>query len=367
MTVPAALAVALLVGLLIAGVGYVVRGQRRRSDRPPPYLVALGALADGDEPTAFEELKNAVRENSGNVDAYLRLGDLFRRRNDPERALHIHRELAVRKGLPRATESRIQESLCRDHLALGRLDRAEEAAKEVARLTVDSTAGPELLLAVHLKRNDKEAAFRDKREILKREGRAKTGVFELADFRADQAADLLEEGKLKEAERILKEARKIESGSRRARLHGGRLLELEGDYSGAIEAWETMLREGDEGAETLFQNLERVRFLEGSFSDMEGTYRRFLERTPTSTPATFGLARFLRRKGHLDEALEICRSGLHADAESDTLRPLLLALLLQTNRVAEAEAVLNEWMADGHHPPRHATEGGSGSMSEITA
>jgi len=365
MTVWAALALAVLVGVLAAVVAAVLRGQRAREGRRPPYLVALGALADGDEETAFLELKNAVRADTGNVDAYLRLGDLMRRRKDPERALHLHRELAVRKGLSRESLARIHESLCRDNLALGRLDRAEEAAKESARLAPESVTGPELLLEVHERRGDPDAAFRDKREVLKREGRLKTGAFELADFRANQALPLLEGGRLKDAERILKEARKIESGSRRAQLYGGRLQELSGDYSGAIESWEAILREGDGDVDAVFDNLERVRFLDGSFSDMEGTYRRFLERIPNHPAATFGLARFLRRKGHLEEALDVCRSGLHADPQSETLRQLLLALLLQTNRVAEAEAVLNEWMADGA-THRHAREEGPGTMFEVS-
>jgi len=87
---------------------------------------ALAGLIDGDEETAFREFKNAVRLDSTNVDAYLRLGDLLRKRGDIDRAFQLHRELTTRRGLDPDTEARIQQALCRDLIALSRWERAAD-------------------------------------------------------------------------------------------------------------------------------------------------------------------------------------------------------------------------------------------------
>ncbi len=346
----AGIAVAALVVVLV--IALVARSRHGRPERRPPYIVALGALIDGDEETAMAELKNAVRANSGNVDAYLRLGALFRRRGDAARAHHIHRELAARSGLSRGMRARVFMALCRDHVALERLDRAAEAARDAIKVAPDPGPAQELLLEVAGQRGDHEEAFRVKRDMLKREGRLKVSSRELADFRAEQARGLIEKGDLPEAEKILRDARKIDGDSPVARLLWGDLKERAGEYGAAIESWNLLLKSRPREADTVFRSLERVHFLHGTFSDMEGTYHEYLDAVPSDEHAAFGLSRFLRRKGQVEEALDICRRAVDSHPDSRKLRVLCLALLLQTGRQAEAETLLNDWISNtmGEHP-----------------
>jgi tetratricopeptide (TPR) repeat protein len=130
-----------------------------------------------------------------------------------------------------------------------------------------------------------------------------------------------------------------------------------GDYSGAVVAWEELLTSTSDADDALFADVERVRFLDGSFSEMEDTYQRFLEKAPGHEAASFGLARFLRRKGQIGSALDVCQRALGARPDSEALRVLHLALLLQSDRAGEAEAVLNDWIAASHGPsPRSSPE-----------
>ena len=336
----------LLVALVLAG---ILAARRMRRPRPgvrrPPYLAALAGLIDGDEETAFREFKNAVRLDSTNVDAYLRLGDLLRKRGDIDRAFQLHRELTTRRGLDPDTEARIQQALCRDLIALSRWERAADAAREAIRRATDPTPALALLLEVHERRGDIEEAYRAKRELLKRRG-AEGASTELCAYRAGQAEGLLTKGDLKEVERLLKEARRLDADEPKARYLWGLLKEKQGEYSESINAWEGVLASHPDRATHLFVALERVHFLNGTFSGMETTYQRFLERVPGHEDASFGLARFLRRKGQIDAALRACRRGLEAHPRSEPLRILLLGLLLQSGRSGEAEGLLNEWTAE---------------------
>ena len=346
----------LLVALILAG---IVAARRLRRPGPgarrPPYLTALAALIDGDEETAFREFKNAVRLDSSNVDAYLRLGDLLRKRGDMDRALQLHRELTTRRGLDPETESRIQESLCKDLITLGRWDRAADAAREAIRRANDPTSALELLLSIHEQRGDLEESYRAKREVLKRRGGDHAS--ELCAYRAAQADVLVAKGDLKEAEKILKEARRLDADEPHARYLWGLLKERQGDYAEAIDAWEGILATHPGQAAPIFVALERVHFLNGTFGGMETAYQRFLERAPGHADASFGLARFLRRKGQLDAALRACRRGLESNPRSEALRVMLLTMLLSAGRTGEAEGVLNDWNAellgdDAKPPPR---------------
>ena len=68
----------------------VLRRKRSQKSRSAGlYINALKDLIRGDEDSAFGQLKKVVREDTGNIDAYLRLGDIFRRRGEPARALQM--------------------------------------------------------------------------------------------------------------------------------------------------------------------------------------------------------------------------------------------------------------------------------------
>ena len=79
---------------------------------------------------------------------------------------------------------------------------------------------------------------------------------------------------------------------------------------------------------------------------MESTYRGFLDKVPGHEDASFGLARFLRRKGQVDAATDVCRAALDQHPESESLRVLFLLLLVQSGRSAEADSRLNDWVSE---------------------
>lgn len=341
MTVALVLAALALLALVVRSL--VNRGPK--IDRRPPYLVSLGALIDGDDELAYTELKKAVQADSSNVDAYLRLGTLLRKRGEAARALQVHRELTARPGLHDATRARIQMELCRDLVAMGKLDKAAEVAHDASKRADNPAKALELLLDVQEKRGDLTEAFRVKKELLRRGGRRADNA-ELSAYRAQQAVGPLEAGELGVAEKILREARKLDDDAPLTTYLWGRLKEKQGDHEAALSAWDEILEKHPEKVVHLFRSLERVHFLHGTYGDMEATYHRFLERVPGHEDASFGLARFLRRKGQLEAALDTCRSALAHHPESETLRVLRLALLLQIGRRAEAETLLNNWISE---------------------
>ena len=81
----------LIVFALIAIILYMYfYRQRGKTTAYRPYLESLIALLDNDDDIAMKRLKEAVSIDSDLFDAYLRLGDLYRKKGDAARAMQIH-------------------------------------------------------------------------------------------------------------------------------------------------------------------------------------------------------------------------------------------------------------------------------------
>ncbi|MCK4372694.1 MAG: hypothetical protein KAW61_06075, partial [candidate division Zixibacteria bacterium] len=91
------------------------------------YVEALQNLLDGRAETAFTKLRQVVAEDSANIDAYLRLGQILREHKRPDRALQVHKDLTLRGGLNRDQKQAILKQLTRDYAALGN-DEMTQAA-----------------------------------------------------------------------------------------------------------------------------------------------------------------------------------------------------------------------------------------------
>ena len=95
------------------------------------YTEALEALLHGNSDDAFEKLRELIREDTENVSAYLKLGDIFRQRSQVNQAIKIHRSLTFRRSLSVAMKIDIYISLALDYSEAGRFDRAEDSANRI--------------------------------------------------------------------------------------------------------------------------------------------------------------------------------------------------------------------------------------------
>src|SRR4030067_1384707 len=95
------------------------------------FVEGLMALASGNHKLAYQKFRSVVQQDTENVDAYLMLGDLLRKKGKPEKALQIHRELLIRPTLSEAKKAQVEKSLAEDFLATGQHERAPEGLKEL--------------------------------------------------------------------------------------------------------------------------------------------------------------------------------------------------------------------------------------------
>ena len=92
----------LLVGILLG----IFIGSRRNmkisevsTDDQSAYIRGLQYIISHEPDKAIAEFTKAVQINSGTVEIYLNLGNLFREKGEVERALRIHQSILVRPSL----------------------------------------------------------------------------------------------------------------------------------------------------------------------------------------------------------------------------------------------------------------------------
>jgi len=117
--------------LVLVSIYYFVKRIKTKESEKNNYIQALEFLIDGNYQRAIQKFKETVREDSENIEAYLRLGDLLRERGYTHNALKIHKDLTLRSNLKKASLLRIQRSLILDYEAINDFESAINLAKQL--------------------------------------------------------------------------------------------------------------------------------------------------------------------------------------------------------------------------------------------
>ena len=125
-----------LVPLIIVILIIIFLVNTRKSKQPTNieiYNKALKAIIDNNQERAFQILKDLIKQDSNNTEAYLLLGNLLRDR-DIEKALRIHQSIIVRPGLSKEMRIQVHQALGLDYVEMGNTIRAEDEFKNIIDL-----------------------------------------------------------------------------------------------------------------------------------------------------------------------------------------------------------------------------------------
>ena len=106
-----------IVVIAIAVVVFMFRFKAKKEKKKTSaelHIEALKALLAGNDILAFQRFKEVVTEDTNNVDAYLKLGDLFRKRKNFSKALQIKPEddnLHIKLGMVQRQRGKIDEAI----------------------------------------------------------------------------------------------------------------------------------------------------------------------------------------------------------------------------------------------------------------
>lgn len=324
----------LLAVLLI--VQLVRRSRRRRTGQGrSSYVEALRHLVDGNEDLAYTRLVETVRVDTSNIDAYILLGDILRRRGNLERALKVHGDVTIRTDLSPSAHRMVLKSLAMDYMAARRLGAAERTLQELDRLARGDRWAQLRLLEVYEAQQDWAAAFQLGRDL---QDAPSVDGERLARYKVEQARELLSREEFHKARLLLKEALKFQEDCAAAYLMIGDSYYAEDRTEDAITWWEKLVDQVPERAGGVFKRLEDSLYELGDFGRMTRIYTRYLESNPKNPDAILAMADLLERKGELREAIDLLQ---HKRSQVPDPVPLDHALVLLYHQAGQKEKALS--------------------------
>ncbi len=310
----------------------------RRKVSPQPYIDALKALLAGREQTAFQRLREVAKTDPDNVDAYLKLGDLFRRNRRYDRALQIHKELTLRPSLTPEQKAEILKSLAEDYSVSGNHEKAVSVLEELYRASDKEEAVALRLLSEYEEMQKWEQAF-DLRKKLSG-SRESDNRRILALYKVLWGRSRADKGELHKARVAYKEALNYDETCVPAYLYLGEAYYRDERLQEAVEYWKKLLGIAPDAGYLVYHRLERALYELGEYSDISDLYEGILSGNPNNTLALLSLARIDEKKGMIQSAVERYKQVIDIDPSFLSAKLSLARLFLQENRREKSMEIL---------------------------
>lgn len=209
------------------------------------YLKGLNLLLNEQPDRAIEVFIKLLEVDKDTVETHLALGNLFRRRGEVDRALHIHQNLIARPTLSAEQHALALFELGQDYLRAGLLDRAEALFRELVEQRQYQGAALRQLLDIYQRQGDWAEAIATAQRLLDA-GHADLAAL-IAHFQCELGEEALARGDLSAAQAAIKRARAAQrQEAPRPLLLQARLARQRGDWARASRDY-LRLREVDPG------------------------------------------------------------------------------------------------------------------------
>jgi lipopolysaccharide biosynthesis regulator YciM len=304
------------------------------------FRLALGALLDDDPARAEQALAAVVQEDSTQIEVYLALGQLYRRRGEIGRAIRIHQNLLLRSDLGAEHRERALRGLARDFQRGGFLQRAISAFEELLDRRPRDREALAALVRLRADLRDFDAALDAQRRLVRATREDGSGAE--ARLWLEQGEALAAEGRSDAARRALGRCLRCDPGLAEAWLRLGELEASRGKHKKALVAWKKALAAERRLAERLYPRLESAWAALGQARSFEAELRAELSLRPDDVEARLALARTLAARGDGERALAELDPVFERNPERLDAHAARARILLGEGRDAEATKALGE-------------------------
>jgi lipopolysaccharide biosynthesis regulator YciM len=305
---------------------------------PKLYINAMKSLLAGEEKIAFQKFKEVARRDPDNLDAFLKLGDLFRKNKKYDKAIQIHKELLIRPSILPEDKNEILKSLAQDYSDSGNNNKAIAVLQELYQENEKDRWVALRLLTEYETTAKWEEAFDLRKRITDRKEDETNRILALYKvFWGKARADM---GELHKARVAYKEALNYDESCIPAYIYLGEAYYEDGRLKDAVEYWKKLVETIPEAGYLIFDKLEKSLFELGEYGDITEIYESLLSRNPKNVTALFYLARINEKKGNLETAVDQYRQILDTDPDYSVARLSLAVLHLASGHQEEAMDLL---------------------------
>lgn len=304
------------------------------------YIDGLKALLTDDESRAFQSLKEVVKQDTGNVDAYLKLGDLFRKRKQYANALQLHKELTLRSGLSKQEKEDILKSLALDYVGLEKHQKAISVLRELYRRNDQDNWVIDRLLSELEETKMWEEAFEIESRRIRHKGNKQSKRLSL--YKVFAGKELVaQEGDLHKARLAFKEALNHDETCVPAYIFLGDAYYQDRRLSEAIEYWRKLLSVAPSMGYLVFDKLEKTLYEIGQYGEIAEVYNEILSTNPKEIHTLYALAAISEKKGRNDQAVDYYKQILENNPTFIPANMGLIKLYEEVGLKDKAKKIMN--------------------------
>jgi lipopolysaccharide biosynthesis regulator YciM len=291
----------------------------KKGKEPAIYIDGLKAMLDGYEEAAFGKFRQVVAEESDNIDAYIRIGNILRKYGKPDKALQVHKDLTLRHGLSINEKKSILKSIALDFIDLKDPQSVLVTLEELLVLDGNNKWAVKKLLDIHCQTANWEAAIEIKEKLLKLDGnKTKAG---LAIYKFIKGVKLFKEKEYHKARIIFKEAIGMDASCTPAYVYIGDSYLAENRLEDAVAIWRKMILAIPEESHLVLGRLKKALFDLGKFGEISTIGSEILTSSPKNLSARLTLAEYYYKKGEYAQTVEHLNMAL--DEHPDSYLPTL--------------------------------------------
>ncbi|PIE83605.1 MAG: lipopolysaccharide assembly protein LapB [Candidatus Contendobacter odensis] len=287
------------------------RGQvacNNASVRSTEYLKGLNYLIDDKPDEAIEIFTRMADVDQDTVEMHLILGNLFRRRGEVDRAIHIHSSLIKRNHLTVKQRHQAMLELGEDYLRAGLLDRAEVLFLELMDQSKHTEVALSRLVYIFQQEKDWQQAimYCDRLEQISGISRRR----EIAHYRCELAEESIQQQEPANARKWLQEALVRDPCCVRASMLLGYLFMDMGHYQEAIAAFQAVEQQDLDYFPEVINALSQCYSLLGNLDEWIAYLRKVHERDHGGR-FTDALAEWLLKQEGEEAALDFLERELN--------------------------------------------------------
>ncbi len=326
----------LILAVFIALIFYFFSRSKKKPLETPQenYILGLKALLQGQNDDAYRFFKNAVSGDTENVDAYLRLGELLRKRGAVERAYHIHWELSLRRNLTDSERMDVNLAMVDDLFASGKYAEAGKMLRELLKKDSRNVRFLKKLLEVYIRTEDWVNSLPTTEKLAKLD----KGSYDdrtLALFRILEGQTKSRDGNHHKARLAYKNALHYDPECAFAYLYMGDAYLADNRPEDAVDWWRKLCEKVPSKGYLAFERLESLLFELGKFNIVAEIYLDILERDPKNTRAMRALAKIQVKMGKINEAIKNSQQALSIDKNNPAIISELIDLYKQADQAEE--------------------------------
>ena len=288
------------------------------------YVNALNELIAGNNDQAIELFKEAVRYDTNNIDAYIKLGMLWRIQNSTQKALKIHKELIIRKGLSHGQLTEIYKNIISDQIDLEQYDEALNYCKTMLEHDKENRWVLEIEPKIFEYKKDFKNAFKHLKANVPKSAEVD---HKLALYKIAYGKNLMNKGEFRDARMIFKEAIKYDREYPASYLYLGDAYAREDRQDDAVKVWKQFAETVPKKSYLVFNYLDAAFFESGNYSAIEDFYSDIIEKDPDNYRALLRIGEIYFKKGERDKALDMAERSIKINPSSaDGLKNLIFYL-----------------------------------------